>query len=103
MSALDSAKAIAALQPQTDLSQLELDTAYRGAGHLILRHFYVPCLFAATSYDRAVGFFTSSGLRAAAGGLNAFIQHDGRHAHHRVAAAQQGRCRRYPRGLPATR
>ena len=60
------------------LKELELAPRYRSSTHNLLRDFYVPCLRTAVSYDRAVGFFSSYALSAAAAGLPSFIAAGGR-------------------------
>lgn len=50
---------------------------YRSDLHDLASDLFVPCLSVSSSYDRAVGYFTSSGLNAAARGLEAFSAHDG--------------------------
>ena len=42
------------------LRGLSLRTRYRTGRDDLVRHFYAPCLAAATKYDRAVGYFRSS-------------------------------------------
>lgn len=54
--------------------ELDLRVSYRSDIGNIVDLFYTPCLERAVSYRRAVGFFTSSGLAAAARGLASFIQ-----------------------------
>ena len=51
------------------LANIDLSVSYRSDQGNIVDLFYVPCLEEATLYQRAVGFFTSSGLAAAAKGL----------------------------------
>jgi hypothetical protein len=60
------------------LSDLELRNQYRSDRHNLLRDFYVSCLSQAVTYDRAVGFFSSTSLALAAQGLLDFIQSQGR-------------------------
>lgn len=60
------------------LRDLDLQPYYRSDRHRLLRDFYEPCLAASTRYDRAVGYFTSSTLAAAARGVRPFIDRDGR-------------------------
>ena len=60
------------------LRELDLAPRYRSSTHNLLRDFYVPCLRAAVTYDRAVGFFSSYALSAAAAGLPSFIAAGGR-------------------------
>lgn len=55
------------------LSDLRIGTFYRSGSEDLVADFYVPCLAAAQYYDRAVGYFTSTSLAAAAKGLRAFI------------------------------
>ena len=43
-----------------------------------MTEFYLPCLSASVQYDRAVGYFTSGGLAAAARGIAALIKNGGR-------------------------
>ncbi len=59
------------------LRDLNLAMRYRSSTHNLLRDFYVPCLGAAVRYDRAVGFFSSYALSAAAAGLPSFIGANG--------------------------
>lgn len=59
------------------LVSLPLQTSYRTSKGNIVDSFYSPCLQHATFYKRAVGYFTSSGLAAAAKGLAAFIKGNG--------------------------
>ncbi|BDY29781.1 DEAD/DEAH box helicase family protein [Mycolicibacterium mageritense] len=53
---------------------LGIDTFYRSGSENLVSDFYVPCLANATNYDRAVGYFTSTSLAAAAKGLRSFIE-----------------------------
>ncbi len=46
--------------------------------HHLLGDFYIPCLERSLTYDRAVGFFSSSSLAAAAKGITALIQGGGK-------------------------
>jgi superfamily II DNA or RNA helicase len=64
--------------PRRVLSELELAVCYRSDSGNIVDEFYVPCLERAVLYQRAVGYFTSSGLSAAAKGLAAFVQTPGK-------------------------
>lgn len=61
-----------------NLKALALRDQYRSDRHNLLQDFYIPCLSRSTRYDRAVGFFSSSSLSAAAQGLTAFIQSGGK-------------------------
>jgi DNA phosphorothioation system restriction enzyme len=60
------------------LRDLDLQPYYRSGKHQLLRDFYEPCLTNATDYARAVGYFTSTSLAAAARGLRPFLDHEGR-------------------------
>lgn len=50
---------------------------YRSDRHDLAVDLFVPCLSVSVAYDRAVGYFTSAGLNAAARGLEAFTSHEG--------------------------
>lgn len=60
------------------LKDLKLRHQYRSDRHNLLRDFYIPCLQQAVTYDRAVGFFSSTSLALAAQGLSAFVQSGGK-------------------------
>lgn len=60
------------------LRNLGLQEEYRSDRDDLLSDFFIPCLDIATKYDRAVGYFTSSGLAAAGRGLSSFTARDGR-------------------------
>jgi len=60
------------------LKDLALRNQYRSDRHNLLQDFYIPCLSRAVTYDRAVGFFSSTSLALAAQGLSHFIQSSGR-------------------------
>ncbi|WP_075599990.1 DNA phosphorothioation system restriction enzyme [Leptolyngbya sp. 'hensonii'] len=60
------------------LKDLALRNQYRSDRHNLLQDFYVPCLSRAVTYDRAVGFFSSTSLALATQGLSYFIQSNGR-------------------------
>lgn len=60
------------------LKDLALRNQYRSDRHNLLQDFYIPCLSRAVTYDRAVGFFSSTSLALAAQGLSYFIQSNGR-------------------------
>jgi superfamily II DNA or RNA helicase len=64
--------------PKVSLRGLSLAVSYRSDTGNIVDQFYIPCLERATTYRRAVGYFTSSGLAVAARGLASFIQGLGR-------------------------
>lgn len=59
------------------LSDLKLQIRYRSSDDDLLRDFYLPCLEQSVSYDRAVGYFSSYALAAAASGLPTFIGREG--------------------------
>ncbi|MBW4659917.1 MAG: DEAD/DEAH box helicase family protein [Drouetiella hepatica Uher 2000/2452] len=60
------------------LKHLDLRNQYRSDRHSLLEDFYIPCLERSLTYDRAVGFFSSSSLAAAAKGVTALIQSGGK-------------------------
>jgi len=60
------------------LKNLDLRSQYRSDRHNLLEDFYIPCLERSLTYDRAVGFFSSTSLAAAAKGITALIQVGGR-------------------------
>ena len=61
------------------LKDLGLKPVYESEADDLLRDFYIPSLSVATSYDRAVGFFSGAMLSYAAQGLSAFVaRNDGR-------------------------
>jgi superfamily II DNA or RNA helicase len=60
------------------LRGLHLEDEYRSDSHNLANDLFVPCLAVAIAYDRAVGYFTSSGLVAAARGLDAFAGRAGK-------------------------
>jgi DNA phosphorothioation system restriction enzyme len=60
------------------LQDLSFRNQYRSNRQNLLKDFYVPCLKQAVSYDRAVGFFSSSSLALAAQGLTEFVKGGGR-------------------------
>jgi superfamily II DNA or RNA helicase len=59
------------------LRQLKLKSVYRSDEDSILADFYVPSLSQSISYDRAVGYFSSSMLSYAAQGIAALIEKQG--------------------------
>ena len=59
------------------LRELVLNTEYRSSIALTSRDFYAPILKAASKYDRAVGFFSSSSLVHIAEGLLPFVNNGG--------------------------
>lgn len=60
------------------LKDLNLRNQYRSDRHNLLEDFYIPCLERSLTYDRAVGFFSSTSLAAAAKGITALIRVGGR-------------------------
>lgn len=59
------------------LRDLDLACEYRSDKTNIVSSFYVPCLRESVSYWRAVGYFTTHGLVAAAKGLAEFVSRAG--------------------------
>lgn len=60
------------------LRNLNLRRSYRSDEHNLITEFYGPCLSVSTLYERAVGFFSSASLSAAAKGLHTFLRHGGK-------------------------
>lgn len=60
------------------LKDLAIQDEYRSDSCNIIQDFYLPCLENATLYRRAVGFFSSSSMTAAARGLTALIRSRGK-------------------------
>jgi DNA phosphorothioation system restriction enzyme len=60
------------------LQALSFRNQYRSSRQSLLKDFYIPCLKQSVTYDRAVGFFSSSSLSLAAQGLTAFVHGGGR-------------------------
>ena len=60
------------------LIDLALRNQYRSDRHDLLNDFYIPCLQQAQTYDRAVGFFSSTSLALAAQGLATFVKTGGK-------------------------
>ncbi|MFA0337126.1 DEAD/DEAH box helicase family protein [Vibrio breoganii] len=60
------------------LSELGLKGVYRTSTDNLLEDFYTPCLASARTYDRAVGFFSSSLFSSAFSGISEFIKSDSR-------------------------
>jgi superfamily II DNA or RNA helicase len=60
------------------LRDVPLERRYRTGAHDLVGDFYVPCLSQATTYRRAVGYFSSGALAQAAQGLNRLIDRGGR-------------------------
>lgn len=60
------------------LREVPLERRYRTGSHDLVRDFYIPCLSQATTYRRAVGYFSSGALAQAAQGLNRLIDRGGK-------------------------
>ncbi|GAA4297842.1 hypothetical protein GCM10023178_01330 [Actinomadura luteofluorescens] len=60
------------------LAHLSLSRRYRTGRNDLLHDFYMPCLGQATSYDRAVGFFTAGSIALAAQGFGSLIERRGK-------------------------
>jgi DNA phosphorothioation system restriction enzyme len=60
------------------LKDLVLRNQYRSDRHNLLADFYIPGLERSVTYDRAVGFFSSTSLSAAAKGITALIRVGGK-------------------------
>jgi DNA phosphorothioation system restriction enzyme len=65
------------MQDHDMLTDLDLKLRYRSSEDDLLEDFFLPCFREATSYSRAVGYFSSYALATAADGLPAFIEHEG--------------------------
>jgi len=59
------------------LRELELKRRYRSSHDDLVRDFFVPCMSNAIRYDRAVGYYSSAALSAAAEGLSSFVKQGG--------------------------
>lgn len=59
------------------LTDLHLARRYRTGRQDLVNEFYVPCFSVATSYRRAVGYFSSGALALAAQGLDCLIESGG--------------------------
>ena len=60
-----------------DFTELNLKNEYRTSNDSVSEDFYKPILRLSETYDRAVGFFSSSGLANIATGLLPFIKNGG--------------------------
>jgi superfamily II DNA or RNA helicase len=60
------------------LKDLDIQDEYRSDRCNLINDFYLPCLQNSTVYSRAVGFFSSTSIAAAARGLTALIKTGGR-------------------------
>lgn len=63
--------------PLSDLTS-QLKISYRSGRDDLIRDFYTPCLERAVLYQRAVGYFTSSGLAYAARGVASLVARRGK-------------------------
>ena len=59
------------------LRDLDLQQDYRSGRDAILDDFYIPCLQESTTYDRAVGYFSSSLLHVIAIAFSDFVAREG--------------------------
>ncbi|MBT5873671.1 MAG: DEAD/DEAH box helicase family protein, partial [Candidatus Latescibacteria bacterium] len=59
------------------LQDLNLEPVYESGYQNLVTDFYVPCLKCAVLYERSAGYFTSSGLSAAAKGIAHLLNNDG--------------------------
>lgn len=64
--------------PGLSLRDLKIQNEYRSDRCNLIQDFYIPCLRKATVYNRAVGFFSSTSMAAAARGLTAMIRAGGK-------------------------
>jgi superfamily II DNA or RNA helicase len=60
------------------LKLLDLKQDYRSESDNLITDFYLPCLERSTTYDRAVGYFSSKSIVAVARGLTALIRVGGK-------------------------
>jgi DNA phosphorothioation system restriction enzyme len=60
------------------LSDLKLKISYRTGRDDLINDFYIPCLRRSVLYQRAVGYFTSTGLAFAASGVAHLIENGGK-------------------------
>ena len=63
------------------LQNLNLLPRYNSDYHNLLDEFYIPALKKASSYDRAVAYFSSNILLDAAEGLSVFVKNNGKIRH----------------------
>lgn len=59
------------------LRSLDLDDRYRSDSTDVVARFFVPAFSAASTYSRAVGYFTSTSLALYARGIDEFVKHGG--------------------------
>jgi superfamily II DNA or RNA helicase len=64
-------------QPSAGLRSLDITGRYRSDRDDVVQKFYVPALSVATSYSRAVGYFTSTSLALFARGIEHFARRNG--------------------------
>jgi len=67
----------ASSQPKPGLRSLDISNRYRSDREDVVKDFYVPTLSIATSYSRAVGYFTSTSVALFARGIERFAAHGG--------------------------
>lgn len=60
------------------LENISLKLSYRSDKDNLINDFYVPCMKNSTLYQRAVGYFTSSGLNQAAQGIAHLLNNSGK-------------------------
>ncbi len=56
------------------LPEIDFRIEYSSDKNDLIKDFYVPCFLSACQYDRAVGYFTSNGLKVVAQGLSIFLE-----------------------------
>jgi superfamily II DNA or RNA helicase len=61
-----------------NLSELPMHTSYHKGRDNIAEDFYLPCMFRASEYDRAVGYFRSTAFIVAWPALRDFVERGGR-------------------------
>lgn len=59
------------------LQNIPIQDHYRSDRHNLVQDFYIPCLSQATSYSRAVGYFSSTSIVLISQGLAALIEAGG--------------------------
>lgn len=60
-----------------NLKEVTLQYSYRSDQHNLISDFYIPCMKHSSFYQRAVGYFTSSGLNQAAKGIARLLSNSG--------------------------
>lgn len=64
--------------PPAGLRSLEIESRYRSDSRLVVQEFYIPLLTRATSYRRAVGYFTGRSMALLAEGIDCIATKGGR-------------------------